>query len=172
VQPEELDANYIRRSDAEIFSAPRPELSAAIRAAALGDVPALLALEREMTTSAHWTREHYVQRVQAGLVMLAEKSGRLCGFLCAQVAGEWEIENLVVSALFRRQGVARRLVHALIQSARDRGASTLLLEVRESNLPARQLYEKQGFEVTGRRPMYYRDPPEDALLYALRISGL
>ncbi len=47
----------------------------------------------------------------------------------------------------------------------------ILLEVRESNLPARRLYEKHAFRDVGRRRMYYKDPAEDAILYELSLEG-
>jgi ribosomal-protein-alanine N-acetyltransferase len=62
------------------------------------------------------------------------------------------------------------LLQELIQRAESEPAAAILLEVRESNLPARQLYEKHGFREVGRRRTYYKDPPEDAILYALRFN--
>jgi ribosomal-protein-alanine N-acetyltransferase len=106
-----------------------------------------------------------------GIILVAEETGKLCGFVCAQaVGGEWEIENVVVAAEFLRRGIAKELVRTLIQLAEHEAASAILLEVRESNLPARRLYEKHGFREVGRRRMYYRDPAEDAVLYALRFD--
>jgi [ribosomal protein S18]-alanine N-acetyltransferase len=58
----------------------------------------------------------------------------------------------------------------LIQRAGNDAAPAILLEVRESNLPARRLYEKHGFREVGRRRAYYRDPAEAAILYALRFE--
>jgi [ribosomal protein S18]-alanine N-acetyltransferase len=147
----------------------------AIRAVASNDVPAMLTLEQQTPGAAHWTSEQYHKLVAAGVVLVAEGAGKLVGFICAQaVAGEWknewEIENVVVAAECLRRGVASALLQALIQRARSRAASALLLEVRESNLPARRLYEKHGFTEVGRRRAYYADPAEDAILYALRFA--
>jgi ribosomal-protein-alanine N-acetyltransferase len=143
----------------------------AIRSAALNDVPAILAIEQQAPSAAHWTREQYNQLVSGGVVLVAEEAGGLCGFVCAQaVAGEWEIENVVVAAGSLRRGIASELTRALIQRAKDQAASALLLEVRESNLAARGLYEKHGFREVGHRPAYYKDPAEDAILYTLRLG--
>ncbi len=145
----------------------------AIRSARLHDVPVILALERQAPSAAHWSTEQYNQLVDGGVVLVAEEAGKLCGFVCAQaVAGEWEIENVVVAVEFLRRGIANELVRELIQSARNEAASAILLEVRESNLPARRLYEKHGFREVGRRRAYYRDPAEDAILYALRFAAI
>jgi ribosomal-protein-alanine N-acetyltransferase len=144
----------------------------AIRSAALNDVPAILAIEQQSPSAAHWTLEQYNRLVGSGVVLVAEEAGRLCGFVCAMaVAGEWEIENVVVAAELLRRGIADELVRELIRRAESEAAAAILLEVRESNLPARGLYEKHGLREVGRRPAYYRDPVEDAILYALRFAG-
>jgi len=143
----------------------------AIRSAALNDVSAILSLEQQAPGAAHWRADQYNKLFDSGTILVAEETGKLCGFVCAQaVAGEWEIENVVVAAEFLRRGIAKELVRTLIQLAEHEAASAILLEVRESNLPARRLYEKHGFREVGRRRMYYRDPAEDAILYALRFD--
>jgi ribosomal-protein-alanine N-acetyltransferase len=62
------------------------------------------------------------------------------------------------------------LIKALMKRARNQAATAILLEVRESNLAARGLYEKRGFREVGRRRSYYADPVEDAILYTLRFD--
>jgi ribosomal-protein-alanine acetyltransferase len=143
----------------------------AIRSATLNDVPAILALEQQAPSAAHWTSEQYNRSLDVGAVLVAEEAGKLSGFVCAKaVANEWEIENVVVAAAFLRRGIANELLGKLIQRAESEAASAILLEVRESNGPARLLYEKRGFREVGRRRAYYRDPAEDAILYALRLN--
>ena len=142
-----------------------------IRSAALNDVPAILVIEQQAPGAAHWTPDQYRKLVGSEVVLVAEEAGRLCGFVCGKaVAGEWEIENVVVATEFLRRGIANELVRELMQRAEIEAASAILLEVRESNLPARRLYEKHGFREVGRRRVYYRDPTEDAILYALRFD--
>lgn len=143
----------------------------AIRCASLHDVPAILAIEQRAPAASHWTLEQYNQRVGSGIILVTEEAGELSGFVCAHaVAGEWEVENVVVAAKFLRRGMADALLRDLIQRASAEAASAILLEVRESNLPARRLYEKLGFLEAGRRPMYYKDPPGDAILYTRRFD--
>jgi [ribosomal protein S18]-alanine N-acetyltransferase len=146
-----------------------------IRSATFTDVPAILAIERQAPSAAHWNSEQYNKLLASGVVLVAEQAaeepGKLCGFICAQaVANEWEIENVVVATAFLRRGIANTLLRELIQHAQKAAASAILLEVRESNHPARRLYEKRGFREVGRRPSYYRDPAEDAILYTLRFD--
>lgn len=142
-----------------------------IRSAAFDDVPGILAIERQAPNAAHWTPEQYNKSVEGGVVLVAEMWGQVCGFVSANaVAGEWEIENLVVAGEFLRRGVANELMRGLIQRAQDGFASAILLEVRESNVAARRLYRKYGFQDVGRRRSYYNHPPEDSILYALRFD--
>jgi len=56
------------------------------------------------------------------------------------------------------------LLAALVKTAKERGARSVTLEVRESNLPARRLYISAGFQEEGRRKDYYRNPKEDAII--------
>lgn len=142
----------------------------AIRSATLDDVPAIRAIERQSTSASHWSTEQYEKLLQNGTVLVAEQAGTLCGFISAQAAaGEWEIENVVIARDFLRQGVASGLVREIIGCARHKNASTVLLEVRESNRAARSLYQKLNFLEVGRRTKYYREPQEDAVLYAIGL---
>jgi ribosomal-protein-alanine N-acetyltransferase len=146
-------------------------MTMAIRIAEFNDLGAILALERQTTGAAHWTAEQYKQLMGSGVVLVAEQADRLCGFISAQaVAGEWEIENVVVAAQWLRRGIGNELIKALMKRARNQAAAAILLEVRESNLAARGLYEKRGFREVGRRRSYYADPVEDAILYTLRFD--
>lgn len=79
-------------------------------------------------------------------------------------ADEGEILNLSVASRSRRQGLGRALIEAMLAELRTLGARTVYLEVRESNAPARALYQALGFQEIGRRRGYYRAPTEDAVL--------
>ena len=149
---------------------PMISMPIAIRSATLDDVPAIRAIERQSTSASHWSTEQYEKLLQNGIVLVAEQAGTLCGFISAQAAaGEWEIENVVIARDFLRQGIASGLVRKIIGCARNKNASTVLLEVRESNRAARSLYQKLNFLEVGRRTKYYREPQEDAVLYAIRL---
>ena len=73
-----------------------------------------------------------------------------------------DMMNIAVHPDFRRRGIAEMLVAALEEQLRQRGSKMLLLEVRDSNVPAIALYEKLGFHQAGLRKNYYRNPKEDA----------
>ena len=99
------------------------------------------------------------------LWLVAVDHGHVVGYVGSQsVMDEADMMNVAVSDAYRRQGIARKLVEALITALDARGVHSLTLEVRASNEPAKQLYRQIGFEQVGRRPNYYRNPKEDALI--------
>ena len=146
-----------------------------IRTATPDDIPFLLQLERDSSTAAHWTPAQYTDLFRDGagahrLLLVAEREELPIGFLVAQhIASEWELENIVVSSTARRKGIGGRLLRALKDAADESASESIFLEVRESNHPARDFYEKTGFQQSGVRKAYYRDPPEDAILYRLDL---
>jgi [ribosomal protein S18]-alanine N-acetyltransferase len=143
-----------------------------LRSATLDDLPAMMAIEQRAPTAAHWTAEQYKRLLENGFGWVAENEGQIGGFVCAKVvAAEWEIENIVMAPEFQRRGLADRLMAALIGEAQKQAGTRILLEVRESNLPARRLYEKHGFAQVALRRGYYQYPAEDAVLYELRLSS-
>ena len=72
--------------------------------------------------------------------------------------------NIAVSSQHRQKGIAQNLVQRLIEALLDNEVYSLTLEVRASNEPAKALYSRLGFLQVGRRPNYYRNPKEDALI--------
>lgn len=97
--------------------------------------------------------------------LVAMAGNVVAGYVGSQtVLGESDMMNLAVRPEFRRNGVARELVQALVEGLKKRGSHCLTLEVRVSNGPARKLYETLGFVQIGRRPNYYQHPREDGLI--------
>ncbi len=87
--------------------------------------------------------------------------------LCRVVADEAELLTIAIRPAWRRKGGAARLLTAVVERAREAGATTLLLEVGADNPAARRLYEASGFEPVGLRKAYYQRgtlPPADAVL--------
>ena len=105
-------------------------------------------------------------------VYLSELNGQVVGVLHWRHLGEEaEILDVAVPTRHRRKGYARLLLKNFLALAQKRGTSEIFLEVRESNVAARSLYHQFGFEAAGRRPNYYRNPMEAALLLRLKITG-
>ena len=92
-------------------------------------------------------------------------AGRLLGYVgLLAVVDEGYITNVAVRPDCRRQGVASSLLQALEARGRARKLTFLTLEVRQSNAPARALYEKLGYVQAGLRRNYYENPREDAVI--------
>ena len=99
-------------------------------------------------------------------------SSSLEAVLIAQVLDqEAEIITLAVHPEKRRQGLARQLIEELTKTIANNLIKRVLLEVAESSLPARNLYESMGFQVFHRRTDYYkgRSGNADALLMEKRM---
>lgn len=87
------------------------------------------------------------------------------GYIGSQtVLDETDMMNVAVAPSHRQMGIGAKLVTALIAALQERGSRSLTLEVRASNQNAQKLYAKLGFTQVGRRPNYYRNPREDALI--------
>ncbi len=95
----------------------------------------------------------------------------VAGFIISRlVAGELHINNVAIRPGFRRRGIAAQLLAAVLSEGRGQGARLAFLEVREGNTAAQGLYRRCGFQVTGTRRRYYRQPDEDALLMSLLLE--
>ena len=136
-----------------------------IRPARGGDIPAVAALEAE--TFPDGASAAYLESLRAGggAVLAAAEGDVMLGYAWYQlVLDEGYVGNVAVAEPFRRRGVGRALTEAMCRSAREKGLAFLTLEVRESNLPARRLYESCGFCTAAVRKNYYERPREDAVL--------
>ena len=99
------------------------------------------------------------------LWMVAEEDGKVVGYIGSQsVLGQADIMNLAVSENYRRKGIVRGLVLALVEELSKQDVTIALLEVRVSNTPAITLYESLGFSKVGCRKNYYFHPKEDAYI--------
>lgn len=129
-------------------------------------VSQVAALER-VCFSDPWSESSVAEELAnpLSLWLVAMEDGQLAGYVGSQsVMGESDMMNLAVDPAFRRRGVGQSLVRALIEALGKHGNRSLSLEVRASNAPARALYQNLGFSQVGRRPNYYRNPKEDALI--------
>ena len=96
---------------------------------------------------------------------VAVEDGVVLGYVGSQaVMDEADMMNIAVSPEARRRGIAQGLVEVLVAALKEKEVRRLTLEVRASNDPAITLYHKLGFTQVGRRPNYYRNPKEDALI--------
>jgi ribosomal-protein-alanine N-acetyltransferase len=151
-----------------------------VRAAVVGDLGAVVEMERGIVGAPHWGEGKYaaILRADGGAVrrclLVAEADGGLLGFAVGKVIGLGvgsiaELESVAVRPDVRRGGVARTLCMGVAAWCREFGAGVLELEVREGNEGAVALYRGLGFGVVGRRRGYYGDPVEDAVLMRMEL---
>ena len=137
------------------------------------DAPALHALEKACFTlpwSEEQCRAAFGQTPFAAFGLDSDQ-GVLAYISVYITADEMEVLNLAVSPELRRRGIGHRLLALALRTAAKMGMQKAVLEVRVGNTPARSLYERHGFAVAGRRPRYYADTGEDALIYARSLTN-
>jgi ribosomal-protein-alanine N-acetyltransferase len=144
-----------------------------IRRMALEDVEQVGAIDRQ-SFSLPWPERSFRYEVTdnpAARCWVAEGEGCVVGMLVLWViVDETHIATLAAHPGYRRQGIARTLLAHALKSAAGEGARRAFLEVRAGNQAAQAMYRKFGFVEDGRRPRYYKDNAEDAVLMSL--SGL
>ena len=104
---------------------------------------------------------------------LIESENKILGFLVTRILppDEAEILNLAVAPESRRTGTATKLLRTALLELADEKVRRVHLEVRESNAAAISFYERHNFARTGRRPNYYRDPIEAAVLLVRELTA-
>jgi [ribosomal protein S18]-alanine N-acetyltransferase len=158
-----------------------------VRRAVAADLEAVLAIERSAATAPHWAAAEYAACVrEAGevdasrrLLVVAELDDAgvsgVVGFAVGAVVAlgdelQGELESVAVADRARRMGVGRALCAAVAAWCAEQGAATVELEVRSASAGAIALYEGLGFVAFGRRPKYYRNPEDDAILLRLGVQ--
>ena len=135
----EKDANELSRLDEECFSSP-------------------------------WSEHSFLNEAKNPLAqyVIAKSDEEIIGYAGYwQVIDEGQITNIAVLKDYRRKGIAHKMLERLIKKAKEMKITVLSLEVRESNIPAINLYEKFGFKKIGTRKDYYKNPKENAILMDL-----
>lgn len=124
--------------------------------------------EIEKESFAHpWSEQSVISSMNAGHIFFGFVSGdTLCGYIGVnRVAGQAYIDNVAVRREYRRQGIAKALIKAVIEECENDDFVTL--EVRVSNQAAISLYRLFGFKEQGKRRGFYTEPTEDALIMTL-----
>lgn len=142
-----------------------------LRRALHDDLDVMVGIERASFPDP-WSKASMKEEVESDWPpLVVEREGKVVAYLCVWgVLDEWHITNLAVHPDYRRQGLGKRLLCAVIDLAAGAGCQRLLLEVRPSNVTALRLYSGQGFVELYRRPRYYIKPSEDGLVMVLALS--
>lgn len=137
------------------------------------DVPAVMEIEQHSQIEP-WNAESFLEelgKVHSHCFTARGGASGILGYICFWIVlDEIQILNIAVHKSFRRQGIGRALMLHCLGWGAERGARSAGLEVRESNLPARKLYEELGFKVVGERPGYYGKVRESAILMELQMD--
>ena len=142
-----------------------------IRKMAENDVPAVAAID-QISFSLPWPERSFHYEVSGNPVarcwVAESQDKRIAAMLVLWlIIDEAHVATIATHPGFRRQGIGERILTVALKDAAEAGATHALLEVREKNEAALSMYRKFGFEVAGRRPKYYRDNGEDAILMTL-----
>ncbi len=147
-----------------------------IRDATYQDLPGILEIER-LSFAQPWSINSFKRELTLPFsrLMVAGKESAspdgISGFMCRWlVADESHILNVAVHPDMRRYGIGTELIATVIGEAKGKQVQVVTLEVRRTNLPARNLYRKFGFEERRLRRNYY-GPGEDALVMELEIRS-
>lgn len=141
-----------------------------VRRMTLEDVPAVHEIDT-LSFSLPWPERSFrfeIKENPSARGWVAEADGRIAAMLMLWlVVDEAHIATIATHPDFRRQGIGEQILLHALRAALAEGARRAFLEVRLGNTAAQTLYKKYGFNVDGRRPKYYRDNNEDALLMSL-----
>lgn len=133
-----------------------------IKVANLNDVAEIYKIENECF-STPWSENSIAESIENEntILYIAELDGETAGYMGVQIfSGEGYVTNVATLKEFRRMGVAKALIKEVMKNEME----FLTLEVRQSNIPAISLYRSLGFVEVGKRPRFYREPTEDAIL--------
>lgn len=141
------------------------------RVATHADLPALVALDAEAFAADAWSEAAWAAELEqvpgTRHVEVLTEDGDLLGYVVLMVMPDVaDLQRLAVASAARRAGHARTLLRAALGVARERGCTSVLLEVASDNAPAVELYQSAGFRPIHRRKAYY-GAGRDALVMRL-----
>jgi ribosomal-protein-alanine N-acetyltransferase len=145
-----------------------------MRRATHADVSAVAALEA-VAFGDPWSPDAFrslVHNPAVHFVVAHTVEGAFAGYLVAWFAADQaEIANVAVAPALRGRGVGAQLLDRALAEGERRGTVSCFLEVRESNHAAQRLYASRAFAPVGRRPRYYQNPVEDALVLRCELAA-
>lgn len=154
-------------SGVDIQNDTAPQAEVVIERMRVDHLPAVLRIEQE-SYSVPWSREGFTKELETSptsFAIVAQRGETVLGYVVAWfIMEEAHIGNVAVAREARRQGIGRLMLEWLLHRAAAQGCTFATLEVRESNVAARRLYERLWFRVAGRRRAYYTKPTEDAIV--------
>ena len=139
-----------------------------IRQMEKSDVDEVVRLESLSYGEHHWSKESFYNELSNNLAhyyCAVDEENTLLGYAgCWHIFDEAHITTLSVHPDYRKKGVAQNLIFTIVDDCYKNKIKYITLEVRESNIAAISLYEKNGFKSIGTRKNYYQDNNENALI--------
>ena len=136
----------------------------------VADIPEVRDLERTVFSTG-WQEEAFntelTQNPAAHYLIMRAEEGQLvgyCGFWLVQ--DEAHVTSIAIRPGFRGRQLGKRMMHAMVQHAAERGALWMTLEVRADNVPAQSMYKRFGFARVGVRPKYYEGSVDAWIMWA------
>lgn len=142
-----------------------------IKKAEFSDVPQIAEIER-VSIPQPWSEAAFTSALadEKAVTLAAFCGDILCGFITGvYLLDTADIYSVAVSSEYRKKGAGKLLLEEFFSALPDE-VNTVCLEVRESNIPAINLYEKLGFERVGLRKNFYQDPRENAILMTKNLK--
>lgn len=136
------------------------------------DVSQVAAIEKQCF-SQPWSEKAFADSVSDDnyVYIVADCDGCIAGYAGGIMAvPETDITNIAVKEEYRRMGIGEELLEQFARIMTGKHIGTIFLEVRESNIPAINLYMGQGFEQVGVRKNFYDMPVENALIMAKKLQ--
>ena len=135
------------------------------------DIPSVVMIDKQ-SFSLPWPETSYRFELQdnaASRAFVAETEDHeiVAMIVSWLIVDELHIATIATTPNRRRQGIGSQILIAALKDAQAAGAKRAFLEVRAGNQAAQDMYHKFGFVQAGRRPAYYRDNSEDAILMTL-----
>jgi ribosomal-protein-alanine N-acetyltransferase len=131
------------------------------------DMPEVFEIE-EQCFEFPWSEEDFIRcwRQRNTISMIAEHDERVVGFMIYELHEKrLHILNFAVGQIWRRMGVGSQMATKLVGKLSRQRRNRILLEIRETNLPAQQFFRKAGFRAMSVMRDFYQDTPEDAYLF-------
>jgi len=136
------------------------------------DMAEALAIENE-SFEFPWSEDDFIRslRQRNCIGMVAEHDERVVGFMVYELhKSRLHVLNFAVARQFRRAGIGSQMLNKLVSKLSHQRRSRIMLEVRETNLPAQLFFRRCGFRAVSVLREYYEDTPEDAYLMQYRCS--
>lgn len=133
------------------------------------DIPAILEIEnvsfQNPWRASTFSGEIANRGISYPYVIVHRNFERIIGYIIYwKIQEEVQISNIAIHPDFRKKGIGEDVMRSVIKAIQRDGGAYVFLEVRPSNLAARNLYKKLGFKILGTRKDYYQTPLEDALI--------